>query len=86
MEPPFDTEQTVISISVGSSYSIQKTLSPTQASIIMSLSTILLIVVVFFLISAIPTWPYSKTWGYMPSSGIGVVLLVLVALLLLGKI
>ena len=52
----------------------------------MSLGTILLIVVVLMLIGAIPSWPHSRSWGYGPSGGIGLVLIVLLILLLLGRI
>lgn len=52
----------------------------------MSLSLILLIVLVVVLIGALPTWPYSSGWGYYPSGGAGLVLLVLVVLLLMGRI
>ena len=52
----------------------------------MSLSTILIIVLLFALIGAIPTWPHSRSWGYSPSAGIGTVLLILVILLLMGRI
>jgi hypothetical protein len=52
----------------------------------MSIGTILLIVLVLVLIGAIPTWPYSRGWGYAPSGALGVVLVVLVILLLLGKL
>lgn len=52
----------------------------------MSLGMILLIVVVLMLFSAVPAWPHSRSWGYGPSSGLGVVLLILVVLFLLGKI
>ena len=48
--------------------------------------TILLIVLVLILIGALPTWPYSAGWGYYPSGTLGVVVLVLVVLLLLGRI
>ena len=44
---------------------------------------ILLIIVLFLLIGAVPTWPHSRNWGYAPSGGVGLVLLVLVVLLLL---
>jgi hypothetical protein len=47
---------------------------------------ILLIVVLVVLIGALPTWPYSATWGYYPSGGLGLILLVLLILLLLGVI
>ncbi len=52
----------------------------------MSLGTILLIVVILMLIGAIPTWPHSRSWGYAPSGGIGLVLLILIVLLVLGRI
>ena len=52
----------------------------------MSLGTILLIILVLMLIGVMPTWPHSKSWGYGPSGGIGLVVLILVVLLLLGRI
>ncbi|HXN48509.1 MAG TPA: DUF3309 family protein [Bryobacteraceae bacterium] len=52
----------------------------------MSLGTILLIVVILMLVGAIPNWSYSRSWGYLPSSGLGLVVVVLVVLLLLGRI
>ena len=52
----------------------------------MSLGAILLIVLVLVLLGAIPTWPYSRSWGYAPSGVLGLVLLVVVVLLLLGKL
>lgn len=52
----------------------------------MSLGTILLIILVLILFGAIPTWPYSRSWGYGPSGVVGLILVVLVILLLLGKI
>ena len=48
--------------------------------------TILLIILVLILIGALPSWPYSSSWGYYPSGGIGLVVLVLIVLLLLGRI
>ncbi len=48
----------------------------------MSLATILLIIVVLLLIGAIPSWPYSRAWGYGPSGILGVILLVLVIVML----
>ena len=50
------------------------------------MSTILLIILVLFLVGALPTWPYSASWGYGPSGGVSLVLLVLVVLLLTGRI
>lgn len=52
----------------------------------MSLGTILLIIVLLMLVGAIPTWPHSRSWGYIPSGGLGLVLLILVILLLMGRI
>jgi hypothetical protein len=50
------------------------------------IGTILLIVFVLLLIGTLPTYPYSRGWGYYPSGGIGLVLLILVLLLFLGRI
>ena len=50
------------------------------------MGTILLIIIVLFLVGALPTWPYSASWGYGPSGGLGVILLVLVILVLTGRI
>jgi hypothetical protein len=47
---------------------------------------ILLIVLVVLLLGALPTWPYSRGWGYYPSGGLGVVLVIVLILLLLGYI
>lgn len=52
----------------------------------MSLGTILLIVLILLLIGAIPTWPHSKSWGYGPSGGLGLVAVVLIVLLVMGRI
>jgi hypothetical protein len=52
----------------------------------MSTRTILIVVVLLLLLGALPTWPYSSAWGYYPSGGLGLVLLILVVLLLLGRI
>lgn len=50
------------------------------------LATILIIIVVFMLLGAMPTWPHSRQWGYYPSGGLGLVLLILVILLLMGRL
>jgi hypothetical protein len=50
------------------------------------LGTILIIVLILFLIGALPTWNHSRSWGYWPSGGLGVVLTIVVILLLLGWI
>jgi len=52
----------------------------------MSLGTILLIVLILILVGAFPSWPHSRSWGYGPSGIIGLIVVVLVILLLLGRI
>jgi len=52
----------------------------------MSLGTILLIVLVLALVGAIPTWPHSRSWGYGPSGILGLIVVVLLILLLMGKL
>lgn len=52
----------------------------------MSVSTLLLILLVLLLIGALPAWPYSRSWGYYPSGGLGLVAVILLVLLLLGRI
>jgi hypothetical protein len=50
------------------------------------MSTILLVVLVLLLIGALPTWPHSSRWGYYPSGGLGLILVILLVLFLLGRI
>jgi hypothetical protein len=50
------------------------------------LGTILLVILILLLIGALPAWPYSGGWGYYPSSGIGVLLIVLIVLLVMGRV
>lgn len=52
----------------------------------MSLGTILLIVLILILVGALPSWPHSKSWGYGPSGGLGLVVLIVVVLLVMGRI
>ena len=52
----------------------------------MSLATILLIVLVLVLVGAIPAWPYSRGWGYVPSGIVGLIVVVLLVLLLMGRL
>ena len=51
----------------------------------MSLGTVLLILFILLLLGALPTWPYSSGWGYYPSSGMGILLVILLVLLLTGR-
>ncbi len=50
------------------------------------MSTLLLIILVLLVIGALPTWGYSRGWGYFPSGGLGLVLLILLILALMGRI
>ena len=50
------------------------------------LGTVLLVLLVLMLLGALPTWPHSRTWGYYPSGGLGLVAVILLVLLLLGRI
>jgi hypothetical protein len=50
------------------------------------LSTILIILLVLFLLGALPTWPHSRSWGYGPSGGLGLVLIILIILVLSGRL
>ena len=52
----------------------------------MSLTTILLIILILLLIGAIPNWGYSRSWGYFPSGILGVVLVIVIILVLMGRI
>lgn len=52
----------------------------------MALSTILLIVLVLLLIGALPSWPHSRNWGYVPSGGLGLVVVIVLILVLMGGI
>ena len=52
----------------------------------MSLGTILLIILILLLIGAIPSWPHSRSWGYAPVGGLGLVVVIIVVLLLMGRI
>ena len=52
----------------------------------MGISTILLIIVILLLIGAVPAWPHSRSWGYGPSGGIGLVVVILLVLVLMGVV
>jgi hypothetical protein len=48
--------------------------------------TVLVIILILLLLGALPTWPYSGGWGYYPSGGLGLILLIVIVLLLVGRI
>jgi hypothetical protein len=50
------------------------------------MSTILIVILVLLLIGVLPTWPYSSGWGYYPSGGLGLILLILVVLAVMGRL
>ena len=50
------------------------------------MSTIVLVVLILLLIGALPTWPYSRGWGYYPSGGLGLIVLILLVLALTGRV
>jgi hypothetical protein len=50
------------------------------------LSTILIILLVLFLLGALPTWPHSRSWGYAPSGGLGLILIILIILVVTGRL
>jgi hypothetical protein len=52
----------------------------------MSIGTILLIILVLLLIGAVPAWPYSSEWGYFPSGIVGVLVVVLLVMVLMGRV
>jgi hypothetical protein len=57
-----------------------------RGEFIMGIGTILLIILVLALVGAIPAWPHSRSWGYGPSGGIGLIVVILLILVVLGKI
>jgi hypothetical protein len=50
------------------------------------MATILIIVLILLLVGALPTWPHSSSWGYYPSGGLGLVLLIIIIFVLLGRV
>jgi hypothetical protein len=50
------------------------------------MGTILLIILVLLLLGAIPSWPYSRNWGYRPSGALGLILIIVLILVLMGKV
>ena len=49
-------------------------------------STILIVILILLVIGALPTWPYSSGWGYYPSGGLGLILVILIVLALMGRL
>jgi hypothetical protein len=50
------------------------------------MNTVLLVILILLIVGALPTWPYSASWGYYPSGGLGLILLIVVILALLGRL
>lgn len=50
------------------------------------MGTILLIILILLLLGALPTWPYSSGWGYYPSGGLGLIVIILIILLVMGRL
>ena len=50
------------------------------------LGTILIIVLILFLVGALPTWGHSRSWGYFPSGGLGLILIIVIILVLIGRL
>jgi len=48
--------------------------------------TVLLVILVLMLLGAIPSWPHSRSWGYRPSGGLGLILIILLVLILTGRL
>jgi len=59
---------------------------PQAVCVVSVMRTILLIILIVLLLGALPTWPYSTGWGYYPSGGFGVILVIVLILFLLGKL
>jgi hypothetical protein len=57
-----------------------------EGSALMSIGTILLILLVLLLVGALPAWPYSGSWGYYPSGGLGLVVIILLVLVVTGRL
>jgi hypothetical protein len=65
-------------------YILRETVEFEKEKVIML--TILVVILVLMLVGALPSWPHSRSWGYYPSGGLGLIVLILVVLLLLGRI
>ena len=51
-----------------------------------SISTVLIVILILLLLGALPTWPHSRNWGYFPSGGLGLIVLILIILWLMGRL
>lgn len=51
-----------------------------------SMTTVLLVILVLIMLGSLPAWPHSRSWGYYPSGGLGLVVAILIVLLLMGRI
>ncbi len=52
----------------------------------MTIHTILIVILILFLLGALPAWPHSRKWGYYPSGGLGMVVIIIIILILLGRL
>ena len=64
----------------------KKATNPRRRCVGRMMRTILLIILIILLLGALPTWPYSGAWGYYPSGGFGLILLIVLILWLMGKL
>ena len=60
--------------------------APFKAEEVLMLGTILIVVLILLVLGALPTWPYSSGWGYYPSGGLGLILLIIIVMLLFGRL
>jgi hypothetical protein len=65
---------------------VKKTTNRRSACVGRLMRTILLLILILLLIGALPAWPYSTGWGYYPSGGLGLILLILIILALMGRL
>jgi hypothetical protein len=73
-------------VSIGPARTISTAAGIRTLEKLMSIGTIILIILVLILVGALPTWPHSTSWGYGPSGGLGLIVVILLILVVLGKI
>ena len=61
-------------------------MSGTRLAHSLSMGTILLVILILMLLGAVPAWPHSRSWGYGPSGGLGLVVVILLVLMLAGRL